>query len=54
MVRSYGFVPFYVDNGAFYLFKDGYCGELKPKCGDCPITAYCKKYVKWTAFQQAR
>jgi len=26
-------IPFYVDNdnGAFYLFEDGYCTDLEPK-----------------------
>ncbi len=45
-------VPFYVDNGAFYLFEDGFCKELDPECANCPIKNLCKKYVKWTAYQK--
>lgn len=44
-------IPFYVDNGAFYLFEDGYCTDLNPKCSECPINKVCKKYKKWTAYQ---
>ncbi len=44
-------IPFYVDNGAFYLFEDGYCMDLNPSCGECPIGKMCKKYKKWTAYQ---
>jgi len=44
-------IPFYVDNGAFYLFEDGYCTDLEPNCNKCPINKICKKYVKWTAYQ---
>ncbi|MHA1712174.1 MAG: hypothetical protein ACTSUS_08995 [Candidatus Freyarchaeota archaeon] len=54
LVKQYNFTPFYVDNGAFYLFEDGYCNELNPKCNECPLTIYCKKYVKWTAYQQLK
>lgn len=52
IVKSRGFTPFYVDNGAFYLYEDGYCDEAKPKCNKCPLTTLCKKHVKWTAYQQ--
>jgi len=44
-------IPFYVDNGAFYLFEDGYCTDLQPKCEKCVISKICKKYLKWTAYQ---
>lgn len=39
-------VPFYVDNGAFYLFEDGFCTDLNPDCQGCPINKMCKKYTK--------
>jgi len=45
-------VPFYVDNGAFYLFEDGFCTDLSPNCQNCPINKICKKYTKWTAYQK--
>jgi len=45
-------VPFYVDNGAFYLFEDGFCTDLSPNCQSCPINILCKKYTKWTAYQK--
>jgi len=51
IVSKFGKIPFYVDNGAFYLFEDGYCTELKPNCKDCPINKICMKYLKWTAYQ---
>lgn len=44
-------IPFYVDNGVFYLFEDGYCTDLQPKCKKCVISKICKKYLKWTAYQ---
>lgn len=44
--------PFYVDNGAYYLFRNGYCQEKNPKCAICPIDNYCLKYIKWTAYRQ--
>lgn len=44
-------VPFYVDNGAFYLFEDGFCTDLSPECKSCPVHGYCRKYRKWTAYQ---
>ncbi len=44
-------IPFYVDNGAFYLFEDGFCTDLNPNCRGCPINKLCKKYKKWTAYQ---
>ncbi len=51
IVSQTGRIPFYVDNGAFYLFEDGFCTDLKPKCRECPINKLCKKYKKWTAYQ---
>ena len=47
-------VPFYVDNGAFYLFEDGYCLEESPKCDDCLLSKHCKKYIKWTGYKKYR
>lgn len=44
-------IPFYVDNGAFYLFEDGFCTDLSPNCPKCPIDGVCKKYKKWTAYK---
>lgn len=52
MVADSGKIPFYVDNGAFYLFENGLCTELNPACPRCPISAFCKKYTKWTAYQR--
>ena len=51
IVSRLGRIPFYVDNGAFYLFEDGFCTELSPNCRECPINGICKKYKKWTAYQ---
>ncbi|CUU05162.1 hypothetical protein JGI3_01077 [Candidatus Kryptobacter tengchongensis] len=51
MVLKSGKIPFYVDNGAFYLFEDGFCTDLNPNCHDCPISKLCKKYKRWTAYQ---
>ena len=51
IVSTLGKTPFYVDNGAFYLFEDGFCTDDKPNCKDCPISKICKKYTKWTAYQ---
>nr|MDO8078615.1 hypothetical protein [Candidatus Freyarchaeota archaeon] len=51
MVSSSGRIPFYVDNGAFYLFEDSYCTELDPRCEECPLSKICKKYTKWTAYK---
>jgi len=44
-------IPFYVDNGAFYLFEDEYCLDINPNCDSCPINKHCKKYIKWTAYK---
>jgi hypothetical protein len=44
-------IPFYVDNGAFYLFEDGFCTDLNPDCENCPINKMCSKYTKWTAYK---
>ncbi len=52
MVSSSGKIPFYVDNGAFYLFEDGFCTDLNPNCQKCPIRKICKQYRKWTAYQK--
>ena len=54
IVYSSNRVPFYVDNGAFYLFEDGYCEDLEPKCDRCPISSLCKKYIKWTAYKMQK
>ena len=51
IVFESGRIPFYVDNGAFYLFEDGYCTDLNPNCKKCPIRDICRKYKKWTAYQ---
>lgn len=51
IVIQSGKIPFYVDNGAFYLFEDGFCTDLTPNCQKCPINGICKKYIKWTAYQ---
>lgn len=51
IVYNSGRAPFYVDNGAFYLFEDGFCTDLDPKCQNCPIEKMCKKYIKWTAYK---
>jgi len=51
IVSKSGRIPFYVDNGAFYLFEDGYCIDLNPNCWECPIGTICKKHTKWTAYQ---
>lgn len=52
IVAHSGRIPFYIDNGAFYLFEDGYCQEQRPKCSECPVNKLCKKYTKWTAYQK--
>jgi len=52
IVSESGKIPFYVDNGAFYLFEDGFCTDLSPNCLNCPISGICKKYKKWTAYQK--
>lgn len=51
MVSSSGRIPFYVYNGAFYLFEDSYCTELDPRCEEFPLSKICKKYTKWTAYK---
>jgi hypothetical protein len=51
LVKSFELIPFYVDNGAFYLYENGYCLELDPNCKDCPLTKVCKKYIQWTAYK---
>lgn len=51
-VSTSGKTPFYVDNGAFYLFEDGFCTDLNPNCLKCPINEICKQYRKWTAYQK--
>ncbi len=52
IVWQSGCVPFYVDNGAFYLFEDGFCTDLSPQCEHCPINPHCMRYTKWTAYQK--
>jgi hypothetical protein len=52
IVSKFEKIPFYIDNGAFYLFEDGYCSDLNPICEKCPIRNICKKYIKWTAYQR--
>lgn len=52
IVAESGLTPFYVDNGAFYLFEDGYCTDIHPNCGECPISEICRRYVMWTAYQK--
>jgi endonuclease III len=47
-------IPFYVDNGAFYLFEDGFCTDLAPDCARCEISDLCKKRRKWTAYSSAK
>ncbi len=54
LVRRYRKIPFYVDNGVFYLFEDGFCLEESPNCQSCPVSKFCKKYVKWTAYIQGQ
>lgn len=51
IVSNFGKIPFYVDNGAFYLFEDGRCAEANPNCIKCPVNKICKKYIKWTAYR---
>ncbi|NOZ82641.1 MAG: hypothetical protein GXN98_02315 [Euryarchaeota archaeon] len=45
LVLNSGRVPFYVDNGAFYLFEDGYCMDIEPACASCPAGEVCRKYI---------
>lgn len=52
MVVASGSIPFYVDNGAFYLFEDGFCLDLDPRCPSCIVSPICKKYTKWTAYKK--
>jgi len=52
IVSTSGKTPFYVDNGAFYLFEDEFCTDLNPNCLKCPINGTCKQYRKWTAYQK--
>lgn len=53
IVKQFGFAPFYIDNGAFYLFEDGFCLDINPHCKECPINELCKKYIKWTAYKKS-
>jgi hypothetical protein len=46
-----GAVPFYVDNGAFYLYEDRFDTDESPNCDGCPISNGCLKYVHWTAYR---
>jgi hypothetical protein len=52
IVAEFDVEPFYVDNGAFYIFEDGFCLDINPSCEKCPINRWCKKYIKWTAYQK--
>lgn len=52
IVSTSGKIPFYVDNGAFYLFEDGFCTDSNPNCRNCPIDKLCKKYKRWTAYKK--
>lgn len=52
LVSEHNLIPFYVDNGAFYLYEDGFCLERSPKCEECPLTPLCLKYIKWTGYQK--
>lgn len=52
IVSNFDKIPFYVDNGAFYLFENGYCLDLNPNCKNCLLKKLCKKYIKWTAYQK--
>lgn len=45
-----GVVPFYVDNGAFYLYEDRFDTDESPNCNACPISVECLKYIHWTAY----
>lgn len=51
-VKQFSFAPFHIDNGAFYLFEDGFCLDINPHCKECPVNKICKKYIKWTAYQK--
>jgi hypothetical protein len=52
IVYDFGKIPFYVDNGAFYIFEEGFCTDISPNCKICPISKLCRKYTKWTAYQK--
>lgn len=52
IVSKCGGDQFYIDNGAFYLFEDGFCTVLNPNCQSCEINKICKKYIKWTAYKK--
>jgi hypothetical protein len=54
VVAKFKVGSFYVDTGAFYIFEDGYCLDKNPNCTKCPINTWCKKYIKWTAYQKQR
>jgi len=47
-------IPFYVDNGAFYLYLNGYCLEESPQCIKCPIRNLCMRYTKWTGYEKQK
>ncbi len=46
--------PFYVDDGAFYLYENGFGTDLEPKCRLCPIGDTCLQYTYWTAFAKTQ
>ncbi|MDI6603438.1 MAG: hypothetical protein QME57_05055 [Patescibacteria group bacterium] len=54
IVTRYNLAAFYVDNGTFYIFEDGFCLDINPHCKKCPISQWCKKYTKWTAYQKQK
>lgn len=43
-------IPFHVDNGAFYLYEDGFDKDIAPQCEKCPIESTCLKHTHWTAY----
>lgn len=54
LVLEHNLIPFYVDNGAYYLYEDGLCLERDPRCEECPLAFLCLKYIKWTGYQKWR
>jgi len=52
LIQQTDLVPFYVDFGT-YVLAQTYCAEKEPKCSVCPLALECKKYKKWTAYEQS-
>ncbi|MCS7202343.1 MAG: hypothetical protein NZ841_06180 [Dictyoglomus sp.] len=52
LVFIYKKIPFYVDNGAFFIYSNGYCLDIEPNCNNCILYIICKKYIKWTAYRR--